>query len=321
MDALKLNAAGINNVIALMGTALTSDQVNAIKKMRSKVILMMDNDNAGKLGMYQNGNILKKNGIDPFVVLLSGAKDPDEYINKFGVDKFNNLLKNPLSFLNYKLDYFKENLNLDDVSDLSKYVKLVLNDLKDESDKILVEVTLKKISKEYNLDYDNLTSEINLKPSQPSKENIVEEHSPLPKKIDEAVANIILAMMSNGKYIKLFLKQLGVFPEKWQRNIVNEIRYYYDKNKTINIADFITYLSDKIEIQSIVSEIVSSYGDIEITDELFNEYIKAEKKKILNKEIKELKDRIKNEKDINKKIELGNELTKLKKEVDNNGSN
>ena len=321
MDALKLNAAGINNVIALMGTALTLDQVNAIKKMRSKVILMMDNDNAGKLGMYQNGNILKKNGIDPFVVLLSGAKDPDEYINKFGVDKFNNLLKNPLSFLNYKLDYFKENLNLDDVSDLSKYVKLVLNDLKDESDKILVEVTLKKISKEYNLDYDNLTSEINLKPSQPSKENIVEEHSSLPKKVDEAVANIILAMMSNGKYIKLFLKQLGVFPEKWQRNIVNEIRYYYDKNKTINIADFITYLSDKIEIQSIVSEIVSSYGDIEITDELFSEYIKAEKKKILNKEIKELKDRIKNEKDINKKIELGNELTKLKKEVDNNGSN
>ena len=321
MDALKLNAAGINNVIALMGTALTSDQVNAIKKMRSKVILMMDNDNAGKLGMYQNGNILKKNGIDPFIVLLSGAKDPDEYINKFGVDKFNNLLKNPLSFLNYKLDYFKENLNLDDVSDLSKYVKLVLNDLKDESDKILVEVTLKKISKEYNLDYDNLTSEVNLKPSQSSKENIVEEHSSLPKKVDEAVANIILAMMSNGKYIKLFLKQLGVFPEKWQRNIVNEIRYYYDKNKTINIADFITYLSDKIEIQSIVSEIVSSFGDIEITDELFSEYIKAEKKKILNKEIKELKDRIKNEKDINKKIELGNELTKLKKEVDNNGSN
>ena len=110
LDALKLTAAGINNVIALMGTALTLDQVNAIKKMRSKVILMMDNDNAGKLGMYQNGNILKKNGIDPFVVLLSGAKDPDEYINKFGVDKFNNLLKNPLSFLNYKLDYFKENL-------------------------------------------------------------------------------------------------------------------------------------------------------------------------------------------------------------------
>ena len=321
MDALKLNAAGIKNVIALMGTALTTDQVNAIKKTRSKIILMMDNDNAGKLGMYQNGNILKKNGIDPSIILLSDAKDPDEYINKFGVDKLNNLIKNPLSFLNYKLEYFKENLNLDDVTDLSKYVKLVLNDLKDEPDKILVEVTLKRISKQYNLDYDNLASEVNFKPSQIIQNNQVKENTALPKKVDEAVANIILAMMSNGKYIKLFLKQLGVFPEKWQRNIVNEIRYYYDKNKTINIADFITYLADKIEIQTIVSEIVSNYGDIEITDELFNEYIKAEKKKILNKEIKELKDRIKNEKDINKKIELGNELTKLKKEVDNNGSN
>ena len=97
--------------------------------------------------------------------------------------------------------------------------------------------------------------------------------------------------------------------------------YNYDKNKTINIADFISYLSDKIEMQNIIMSIVSEYGDLEITDELFNEYIKAEKKKILNAEIKELKLKIKNEKDINNKIAMGKELTKLKKEVDSNGSN
>ena len=321
MDALKLYASGIKNVIALMGTALTSDQVNAIKKMRSKVILMMDSDNAGKLGMYQNGNILRKQGIVPEIVLLSGAKDPDEYIFKFGVEKLENVLKNPMSFLSYKLEYFKENLNLDDVSDLSKYIKLVLDDLKDEPDKILTEVTLKKLSKEYNLDYENLASEAMLKSTGEKENKVLVEKPVLPKKVDEAVANILLAMMTNGKYIKLFVKQLGVFPEKWQRNIVNEIRYYYDKNKTINIADFITYLSDKIEIQCVINEIVSTYGDIEITDELFNEYIKAEKKKILNNEIKDIKDRLKKEKDINKKLELGNELTRLKKEVDLNGSN
>ena len=74
-------------------------------------------------------------------------------------------------------------------------------------------------------------------------------------------------------------------------------------------------------MQSIVGEIVSNYGDIEITDDLFNEYIKAEKRRILNNDIKIIKEKIKNEKDINKKIELCNELTKLKKEVDNNGNN
>ena len=323
MDALKLYASGIKNVIALMGTALTTDQVNIIKKMRSKVILMMDNDNAGKQGMYQNGNILKRNGIDPFIVLLSDAKDPDEYINKFGIEKLEKFIKSPQSFLNYKLDYFKENLNMDDVSDLSKYIKIVLDDLKEEKDKILVEVTLKKLSKDYNLDYDNLVNEVKTDDKN-NKVLIINDEIPenvLPKKVDEAVANILLAMMSNGKYIKLFIKQLGVFPEKWQRNIVNEIRYYYDKNKTINIADFITYLSDKVELRSLINEIVSNYGDIDINDEMFNEYIKAEKKKILNNEIKELKIKIKNEKDINKKIRLGEELTKLKKEADYNGNN
>lgn len=320
MDALKMYASGIKNVIALMGTALTSDQVDAIKKLRCKVVLMMDNDSAGKLGMYQNGNILVKSGITPEIVLLSGAKDPDEYLNKYGIEKFENLIKNPISFLNYKLEYFKENLNLDDVSDLSKYIKLVINDLKNENDKILIEVTLKKLAKDYNLDYSNLASNF---AGDEKEEKIVknEDTNTISIKIDEAVANIILGMISNGKYIKLFIKQLGFLPEKWQRNIVSEIRYYYEQNKTINIADFISYLSDKVEMQQIIIGIVSKYGDLDITDELFNEYIKAEKKALLNKEIKDIKLKIKNEKDVNKKLELIEELTKLKKEVENNGSN
>ncbi|MCR5787977.1 MAG: DNA primase [Bacilli bacterium] len=322
MDALKMYSSGIKNVIALMGTALTNDHVNTIKKMKSKVILMMDNDNAGKLGMYQNGNILQKNGITPEVVLLSGAKDPDEYINKFGIEALEKQIKNKMSFLSYKLEYFKEGLNLEDVTDLSVYLKRVVDDLKNETDRILVEVTLKKLSKDYNVDYDNLISGIDLE----KKETTVKEETTRPDdkisiKIDEAVANIILGMLTDGKYIKQFVKQIGFFPEKWQRNIVNEIRYYYDKNKTINIADFITYLNDKLEMQAVILDIVSKYGDLAISDELFTEYIRAEKKILLNKEIKELKAKIKNEKDMDKKLALGEELTKLKKEVDNNGSN
>lgn len=321
MDALKMYALGVKNVIALMGTALTTDQVDAIKKLRCKVKLMLDNDNAGRLGIYQNGNILVKNGIIPEVVLISDVKDPDEYLNKYGVEKFNNLIGNPMSFLNYKLEYFKDNLNLDDVTDLSKYIKLVINDLKNENDKILVEVTLKKLAKDYNLDYANLAQDFSGNINTKTEVIKKDDNKDINIKIDEAVANIILGMITNGKYIKLFIKQLGFLPEKWQRNIVSEIRYYYEQNKTINLADFITYLSDKVQMQEIILNIVSKYGDLEITDELFNEYIKAEKRILLNKEIKEIKDKIKKETDVNKKLALGEELTKLKKEVENNGSN
>ena len=320
MDALKMYAQGIRNVIALMGTALTTDQVEAIKKLRCKVILMLDDDSAGRLGIYQNGNILVKNGIIPEVVTISDVKDPDEYLNKYGKDKFIKLISNSISFLNYKLDYFKDNLNLDDVTDLSNYIKLVINDLKNEKDKILVEVTLKKLAKDYNLDYANLSAD--LIGDKPKQEPVVKnEEDKVVIKIDEAVANIILGMITNGKYIKQFIKQLGFLPEKWQRNIVSEIRYYFEQNNTINIADFISYLQDKVEMQQIVLNIVLKYGDLEITDELFNEYVKAEKKILLNKEIKEIKEKLKKETDINKKLALGEELTKLKREVENNGSN
>ena len=319
MDAIKLYINGVKNVVALMGTALTSDQIDVIKKLKCKVTLMLDSDSAGKLGMYQNGNLLRKSGIEPNIVLLSGAKDPDEYINNFGIEKLLNLVKTPMSFINYKLEYLKGDLNLDDVADLTRYIKLVINDLKQEDDKLTIEVVLKKLAKEYNIEYDNLISNFQFNEDKQTKPDIKLEDKTDNQviKIDEAVANIILGMMTDGKYIKQFIKQLGIFPEKWQRNIVNEIRYYYDKNKTINVADFISYLSDKLEMQSVVLDIISKYGDLEITDELFTEYITAEKNILLNKEIKELMAKIKNETDINKKVALGEELTKLKKEVGN----
>ena len=74
-------------------------------------------------------------------------------------------------------------------------------------------------------------------------------------------------------------------------------------------------------LQNIVLDMVSKYGDLEVTDELFNEYIFAEKRILLNKEIKEIKELIKNEKDVNKKLELAEKLTNLKKDVEKNGSN
>ena len=76
MDAIRMYASGIKNVVALMGTSLTKDQVTIIKNMRAKVILMLDNDEAGETATINNGTILESNGINPLIVRLSGEKDP-----------------------------------------------------------------------------------------------------------------------------------------------------------------------------------------------------------------------------------------------------
>ena len=80
MDAIKLSAKGIKNVIALMGVALSKEQIIILKKLNVPIILMLDNDSAGLNATFKNGELLRKNGIEVLVVRLKDAKDPDEYI-------------------------------------------------------------------------------------------------------------------------------------------------------------------------------------------------------------------------------------------------
>lgn len=74
MDAIRMYASGIKNVIALMGTSLTKDQVAIIKGLHANIILMFDNDSAGEIATYQNGSILEEAGLSFQVVRLSRRK-------------------------------------------------------------------------------------------------------------------------------------------------------------------------------------------------------------------------------------------------------
>ena len=78
---------------------------------------MFDNDNAGEIATYQNGTILEDAGLKPQIVRISGPKDPDEYILKNGVDALRKNIENPLSFLDFKLKYFKRDKDLSKVDD------------------------------------------------------------------------------------------------------------------------------------------------------------------------------------------------------------
>ena len=156
MDAIRVSLSGIKNVVALQGTAMTSDQINLLKKLRVKVILCLDNDNAGLMATVANGEELVKNGVETYVIRLSGEKDPDEYIIANGGEAFLDNVNNPLTFFEFKMNYFKQNKNLDNVEDLTEYINDVLKSLASNNDPILREVTLNKLAKEHDLSLDVL---------------------------------------------------------------------------------------------------------------------------------------------------------------------
>lgn len=314
MDAIRMYINGVQNVVALMGTSLTNEQVSIIKSLRAKVILMLDNDEAGESASINNGDILEKAGIKPLIVRLSGEKDPDEYIIKNGVEGIINNINNPISFLEFKLSYYKKNKDLSKTNDLVKYIKEIIDSIKDLDDELMREITIRKMSDEYDIPLELLKQEL-AKVVKPKDEVIVQPKQQIKKKLSKyniACQNILYFMMNDGKYIVAFEKELGYFNSSVYRNLANEIIDYYEQMGTIDLASFLALMETKDFLYDEVMSIIKSVNLEELDMESFLDFVKAAENEGIKEEIKEIKEKIKVELDENKKIELGNKLLKLK---------
>lgn len=320
MDAIRMYSSGVKNVLALMGTVITDDQINMLKKLRVPIILMLDNDNAGSLATINVGDVLIKNELQVLVVRLEGAKDPDEYIVKYGIDKFNETIKNAMNYFDYKMIYLKQNKNLNNTEELVSYVKDVLKMVKDE-DNLTKEITLQKLSKEYGLEYDVLKGEVEFKEEKVQKKEIKE--IPIKEKKDTyklCVDKIFYYMMNDSKYVSIFNNRLGYLKNREERYLIGEIEHFIKIYGKINLADFITYAENDDKIRGFVNIISSSVYEDELSEQTFIEYINGIKTILNKEEIDNIKKELRNTIDAKKQEELLKKLQGLvKKRSEING--
>jgi len=104
MDVVTLHGAGFENAVATLGTAMTPEHAGIIKKYTKKVIISYDSDEAGQNAADKAFRLLGEVGVDTKILKMEGAKDPDEYIKKFGADKFRMLLEGSRSQFEFKLE-------------------------------------------------------------------------------------------------------------------------------------------------------------------------------------------------------------------------
>ncbi|MDQ7096280.1 DNA primase [Desulfosporosinus sp. PR] len=102
MDVIALQNAGYPNAVASLGTALTRDQANLIRRYTQRVVLLYDSDDAGIHAALRGGEILRDAGIQVEVLTLLGAKDPDEFLKNHGREQFHNLLQQAATFIEFK---------------------------------------------------------------------------------------------------------------------------------------------------------------------------------------------------------------------------
>ena len=308
MDVIALYKVGIKNVVATMGTAVTNDQANILKKLSTNVILCFDGDSAGNNATISCAKEMINVGITPSIIRLEEGLDPDDYIKKYGVEKFNEHINNAISLLDFKIDYYKQNTNFSNSEEISKYIKSVVDELYNVDDKIIKELTIKRLSDETNISIPTIKSMIHGKPVvKETKKEIVTLN-----KYEKAERRIIYYMLRHPEVIRIYENNKCYFPTNEFRFLANEIVYYYDKNGNISIADFLSYISDKKELFDAISKINMMNLDENYTHEEILDYINLLNEYSVRVRINNLTNEFKNAIDEKRKTEIAKEISELK---------
>lgn len=316
MDAIKMSAKGFKNVVALMGVALSKEQIDILKRLKVPVILMLDNDNAGEEATIKNGESLINSGVDTKVIRLSGAKDPDEYLEKFGIDAMQNNIDKAIKYIDFKIECLKKDKDLSNMEDLITYVKEVINSINGEDD-LTKEIILSKISKDYAIDIDILKSNLKTEVKKDvKKEEVVEVRDKKLTKYQKASHKVLYYMLMDSKYINLYKNTLGYFKERIERVLASEIVYYESNNGNIDVADFTTMIMGSEDEYEFLQIILSENGNTSVSDEEFNSCVKAILDIYKKDEIIKVKGLIASELDQTKKEELVKKLIDLKRKCE-----
>ncbi len=314
MDVMRAYSIGIKNVVATMGTAVTKNQALLIKRMANEVVLLFDGDGAGAKATFACANELAEIGITPKIVRLEENLDPDEYILKYGKDKFINKLNNPITVMDFKLDYLRKDKNLNDSNETALYVSQILEELNNIDDDILREITLKKLSKDSNLDVKFLREKLNLEHKPKKVEKKIEKKKVSLSKYEKAEIYLVYYMLRSNEVVNVCMNRLSNLPTKKYRDLERLIITYFKEYGYISEVDFLSYVLDKDEeYMNTIKEINKHNIKENFTMDEINDYINVildynieEEKKRLTKLLHETNDSM-------KKVEIGQKLVELKK--------
>lgn len=113
MDVIAIHQAGFENVVATLGTAITPDQARLISQYAKEVVIAYDSDGAGQAATQKAMNHFSAVGLPTRILKMEGAKDPDEFIKRYGAEQFRILLNHAGDALNFQLDKCRNGLDLE----------------------------------------------------------------------------------------------------------------------------------------------------------------------------------------------------------------
>jgi len=321
MDAISLHQRGVHNVVASLGTALTEAQGHLLRNNGEQVIIGYDSDGAGQAATMRGLEILQSMGCDIRILQIEGAKDPDEFIVKYGPERLLKQVDKSISLIEYKVKILKNTLNLENANDKIKFLKEIAKVLSKVENSIEKEVYADKISKDYNISKQAIIAEVNKlmytnnqgsKVLEKAKPKIEENQSKQSEVIDDKKERLLIHLLlnyPNESYKRLndniqleelksiknqnIVKKLYEELEKGNSNITNNIIDYFEDEDTINyLSGIMAYDFEITEVNKCIDDIINNYAKEKMIIERNRILKELERKNIESDKLSELESKL-----------------------------
>lgn len=291
MDVLAAWRAGIKNGVASMGTSLTSEQIYLLEQTASKLYICYDGDLPGRKATKRALELIAPlSKFDLGAILLPEKLDPDEYVRKYGPENFKDFVtSHERTELEFYLEYFRVGRNLETESDQLAYITDVLEKVAQVKDPLARDLTLNRLAKEFELDKNNLTSQLQALMQQVQSEQLKQDQANSLKRSDKVVYStqqrqekkryspaeqaerLLLYRLLHEHDVFLRIKGLADFSfihEEYE-TIFLLADGYFDRYSEYESASFLDFLKDEHLRQIIISLELGDYGEVneqEISD-------------------------------------------------------
>ncbi|MBE6671727.1 MAG: DNA primase [Ruminococcaceae bacterium] len=170
MDVIALHGAGFTNAVATLGTAITPEQARIMEKYTKSVVIAYDSDEAGQRAADKAFKLLGEVGLDVKILKMTGAKDPDEYIKKFGPERFKRLLNESKTHFDYKFEGILSKYDTTQTPEKLKALSEVTQIISNVTSAVEREIYIAKVSEKLDVTKDNLKHDVDKKIRQQNRE-------------------------------------------------------------------------------------------------------------------------------------------------------
>lgn len=283
MDVLAAWRAGIKNGVASMGTSLTSEQIYLLEQTASKLYICYDGDFPGRKATKRALELIAPlSKFELGTILLPEKLDPDEYVRKYGPENFKDFVtSHERTELEFYLEYFRAGRNLETESDQLAYITDVLEKVAQVKDPLARDLTINRLAKEFELDKNNLTSQLQALMQQVQSEQLKQDQANSLKRSDKVVYStqqrqekkrytpaeqaerLLLYRLLHEHDVFLRIKGLADFSfiHEDYETIFLLADGYFDRYSEYESASFLDFLKDEHLRQIIISLELGDYGE------------------------------------------------------------